>query len=162
MDSEGSGDTLERRGPFSHSMKHLLTILLCGALALCTPLLTSCETTSAGQSAFTSAAAQTASYFAGLEVLTKADSEADWAKKRDVVTGLVIVLQGINRNTTDPVQIRELFTRYFAGKPAHWAALSTLVVSWINTRATFEGRSELINSIISGLTAAAGMPYAGD
>lgn len=128
----------------------LLTLLLA---ALLLPL-TSCSTTTPEGAAFSQSVAQTASYFAATEVLSKAKTPADWQDKKDTITALIVVLQGINGSVTDPVEIRALVARFFAGKPAHWLALSQLIVSWVNLHGTEEGRSATLKAIISGLSSA--------
>jgi hypothetical protein len=135
-------------------MKLLLTLLAALSVSL-----SSCSTTEATRDAFTDAAVQTGAYFAAAEVLTKADSLKDWQDKHAIVSGLVVVLQGVNQNVTDPVALRLLIARYFEGKPPHWMALSQLLISWINTNGTEAGRSRAINAAISGLQAAASQPY---
>lgn len=131
-------------------MKTLLTIILA---AFVLPL-TSCTTTSTGSSSFQESAAQTAAYFAATEVISKAKTPADWQDKKDTISALILLLQGFNQNVTDPVEVRALVARFFADKPAHWLALSQLLVSWINTHGTEAGRSAVINAIISGLNSA--------
>lgn len=107
----------------------------------------------------TAAVAQTAAYFGTAEILFQAKTESDFKDKQDIARGLVLLLRGFNGRVVDPVEVRDVLSRYTAGKPPHWAALTQIFVVYLQRNATEEGKNAVLNSVISGIEAAVSTTY---